>query len=146
MPATRLLFLLALCPAYAHAEIYACTDKGRMPVYQNFPCEFDRLGSMPPTQPGAQAPVEPVIRSQQARGAAATPVRDRAARPRGATVPPRPSMPRVGMTSEEVRAVWGEPSNSSKEELAKRDIEVWNYADSRSVVFDRKGIVTAVHW
>jgi hypothetical protein len=50
------------------------------------------------------------------------------------------------MTREEVRAVWGEPIDTSREEFAKEDIETWSYADSRSIRFDRKGRAAAIRW
>ena len=40
--------LLLVFPALgAHGEIYKCSSKKTMTVYQNFPCESDSLGSMP---------------------------------------------------------------------------------------------------
>jgi hypothetical protein len=128
--ASRLLcLLLALPPAAAQAEIYACTGKGRLPVYQNFPCQFDRLASAPD------------------EGAATTPAtRNGPQNLKAAVFAPKPPAPRVGMTTDQVRAIWGDPQDLTKEEFAKRDIETWTYANSRSIVFDRKGIVTSIHW
>jgi hypothetical protein len=126
----RLVWLLVALPAAAaQAEIYACTDKGRLPVYQNFPCQFDRL---------AFAPDE---------GTATTPATRNGPQSLKKTVSaPKASAPRVGMTTDQVRAIWGDPQDLTKEEFAKRDIETWTYANSRSIVFDRKGIVTSIHW
>jgi len=56
-----------------------------------------------------------------------------------------PSVPRIGMSSVEVRRIWGEPINSTTEEFAKADIETWTYPGERSVRFDRKGRVIAIH-
>ena len=50
------------------------------------------------------------------------------------------------MTTDHVKTIWGEPLETTKEEFAKGDIETWTYADSRSIHFDRKGRVTAMHW
>lgn len=124
-----LLLVAALAASPAGAEIYRCTGKGRLPVYQNFPCQFDRASS---SDVAAAAGHEGMNRSPTAT-----------ATPAGAA---HASTPRIGMTTEQVRAIWGDPVDSSKEEFAKRDIEVWSYADSRSIEFDRKGIVTAIHW
>ena len=126
----RLVWLLMALPAAAaQAEIYTCTGKGRLPVYQNFPCQFDRLVSAPD------------------EGAAPTPATRHGPESLKTTVfAPKPAAPRVGMSAEQVRAIWGEPQDLTKEEFAKRDIETWTYANSRSIVFDRKGIVTSIHW
>jgi hypothetical protein len=123
-----LLLLLLVVPGAppVHAEIYACAGKHRLTVYQNFPCQFDR----------ADAVTAPADARADAAGANF---------PQGPRAP-RPVVPRVGMSTEEVRAIWGEPKDMTTEEHAKRDIERWTYADSRSVVFDRKGIVTSIHW
>ena len=125
----RLVWLLVALPAAAaQAEIYVCTAKGRLPVYQNFPCQFDRLASAPD------------------EGAATTPATHGPESLKATVFAPKPAAPRVGMTAEQVRAIWGDPQNLTKEEFAKRDIETWTYANSRSIVFDRKGIVTSIHW
>ena len=53
-----LLLLLALPAAQAHAEIYACPGRRDVIVYQNFPCPFNSLGSVPDdagTPPHARA-------------------------------------------------------------------------------------------
>ena len=54
------------------------------------------------------------------------------------------TMPRVGMTTEQVKAIWGEPIDTTKEEEAKGDIETWMYANSRSIRFDLKGRVAEI--
>ena len=128
-PAVALACIATLAATPARSEIYRCTGKSRMPVYQNFPCEFDRLSLVP----GGAGTAAALPRGERKPAAALA-------------VAERPSAPRIGMTTDEVRAVWGNPRNLTKEEFAKRDIEVWTYADSRSIEFDRKGIVTAIHW
>ena len=137
MPIAPLLSLLVatlvavLAATPAHAEIYACTAKSRLPVYQNFPCQFDRLADAPaPT--GVSHPSTMAATAQPARLTTAS--------------APRPATPRVGMTTSDVREIWGNPQSISKEELARKDIETWSYADSRLIEFDRKGIVTAIRW
>lgn len=109
-----------------HAEIYACAGPHRMPVYQNFPCEFASLGAVSATATvvGVQAPS-----SGPGDGAHLTPVA---------------TMPRVGMTTEQVKAIWGQPSDTTREEYARGDIETWTYADSRSIRFDLKGRVAEI--
>jgi hypothetical protein len=44
--------------------------------------------------------------------------------------------PRIGMSKEEVRAMWGEPTDSLWEEPGEGDrSELWSYGNSRSVRF-----------
>ena len=63
-------------------------------------------------------------------------------------MPARPvaTMPRVGMTTNEVKTIWGEPLDMSREEYAKGNIETWTYANSRSIRFDVKGRVADIKW
>lgn len=122
-----LALFVALSAGAASGEIYKCTAKRRITTYQNFPCEFDSLGSVP-------AAFEPVVGA--AAGAHTRPAN------RAATA----SVPRAGMTTDDVKAIWGEPNGTSKEEFVKGDIETWTYDDSRSVQFDRKGRVTNIKW
>ena len=126
--------------APAAADIYECTGKKSMPTYQNFPCEFDSLGDLP-SPPAAAAT------TSTARTAAAGHAPVRAGNPdsrvhRAGAAP----APRVGMSADEVKAIWGQPIDTSKEELRKGTIETWTYADSRSIEFDRKGRVTGIKW
>lgn len=118
--------VLLLGSGACQAEIYACAGPHRMTVYQNFPCEFASLGAVSATTPvaGVQAPS-----SRPGDGAHAMPV---------ATIP------RVGMTTEQVKAIWGQPIDTTREEYAKGDIETWTYADARSIRFDLKGRVSEI--
>jgi hypothetical protein len=44
--------------------------------------------------------------------------------------------PRIGMTPNEVRAMWGEPTDTRWEEPGEGDLyELWSYGDTRSVRF-----------
>jgi len=56
-----------------------------------------------------------------------------------------PAEPQIGMTTEEVRAIWGEPTDTVQEEpqIGGR-LEVWSYGDSRSVSFNPRGRVAAI--
>jgi hypothetical protein len=59
--------------------------------------------------------------------------------------PAAPAEPRIGMTTEEVRAIWGEPTDTHWEEPGDGDLsELWSYGPSRSVRFDRKRRVAAI--
>jgi len=128
----------ALCAAPASAEIFKCVAKNGTDLYQNFPCQFDSLGSLPSSPPSAKTTFRPGDASQ--------------AKPKAAPVdagstgksPTLPTEPRVGMTTEEVRALWGEPVETIQDEPIDGRIEIWRYGDSRSVQFDRKHRVLAV--
>jgi len=120
--------LLLASSTTAYADIYACPGNRGMTTYQNFPCEFDSLGAVPAT-----------ARVASAQATSSRPG-DRAPAMRVET------MPRVGMTTEQVKAIWGEPIYTTKEEEAKGDIETWMYADSRSIRFDLKGRVAEIKW
>lgn len=101
-----------------------------MPTYQNFPCEFDSLGAMPVTEAAAKGSASPPPKQVQSP----TPAR------------PATSTPRVGMTTNQVKAIWGDPLDTTREEYAKGDIETWRYAGSRSIRFDLKGRVSEIKW
>jgi hypothetical protein len=59
--------------------------------------------------------------------------------------PALPAEPRLGMTTEEVRTIWGEPTDTAQEEPGRGGrFEVWSYGDSRSVRFDHRGRVSAI--
>jgi hypothetical protein len=48
------------------------------------------------------------------------------------------------MTMAEVTAIWGEPEETSQEEPRDGRIEIWRYADGRSVQFSNKQLVLLV--
>jgi hypothetical protein len=121
----------ALCAAPpAAAEIFKCLGKNGTDLYQNFPCQFDSLGSLPSSPPSAKTKLPPSDASQ--------------AKPKVVPVdvastgksPTLPTEPRVGMTTDEVRAMWGEPTDTRWEEPGEGDLyELWSYGNSRSVRF-----------
>jgi hypothetical protein len=126
-----LVLVLLFAAAPARSEIFQCTANKAMPTYQNFPCEFDTLGVM-------------------TAGSASGAPKSNPSAPTAAGPKPMPSgansIPRVGMTTGEVKAIWGEPRDTTKEEYARGDIETWTYADSRSIRFDLKGRVAEIKW
>jgi hypothetical protein len=128
--AIPLLAALSAAPP-AYGDIFECTGKGAMPIYQNFPCEFDSLAdaNLPA---GAKTPLAATAASANTGVHA-----NRAA---------VEVTPQVGMTAKQVRAIWGEPLETNREEFAKGNIETWKYADSRSIRFDVKGRVQRIHW
>ena len=118
--------LLFFAAAPASAEIFKCIGKDGVVVYQNFPCEIDSLGSLPTS-------ATTVVASNGSDQSKTT------------SSKPLPSEPGVGMTAEEVRAIWGEPTDTFNEEPGDGGrVEVWAYGSDRSVRFDHRSRVTAV--
>lgn len=128
---------LAMMP-FASAEIFKCTAKNGLTLYQNFPCEIDSLGSLP-SRPAAGKP-SPEPKSIQADATSPVPQASAAA------VMPRPqaSQPRVGMTADEVKAIWGEPAEVVQDEPRSGRVEIWQYEDGRVVQINQKHRVIAV--
>ena len=131
-----ILLPVALAASGASAAIYKCQAKDGTALYQNFPCPIDSLGSLPSNS--TSAPSAPRDPNQT------TPKVERV----GAAETNRPviaqSEPRIGMSIEEVRAIWGEPLSSYSDELVEGRVDIWTYGDTRSVKFDVNGKVTAV--
>ena len=50
----------------------------------------------------------------------------------------------MGMTPDEVRAIWGEPVEAIQDEPREGRIEIWRYGETRSVQFNNKQRVVAV--
>jgi hypothetical protein len=126
-----LFFVLFVAPL-ASAETFKCVGKYGEALYQNFPCQFESIGSTP-------------MDAQDPKKTPAVPTEPRLGTQGPKKSPAAPAEPRVGMTTEEVRAIWGEPTNTVQEEPGDGPrSEVWSYGDSRSVRFDRRGRVTAI--
>jgi len=88
-----------LCAAPpASAEIFKCVGKNGADLYQNFPCHIDSLGSLPSSPPATNVTLPPGDASQAKPRAA--PVITSIAKSAKATEP------RVGMTTDEVKAIW----------------------------------------
>jgi hypothetical protein len=109
------LFSVLFVAPLASAEVFKCVGKYGEALYQNFPCQFESMGG---TSIDAQRPKKS---------------------------PAVPAEPRLGMTTDEDRAIWGEPTDTVQEEPGDGGrFEVWSYGASRSVRFDRKRRVTAI--
>jgi hypothetical protein len=141
-PRQALVALVALsaflaAPAVA-AEIFKCVAKDGSPLYQNFPCNIDSLGVLPPNPP--------VAKTSQVVGAAAQEKSKTEPVNVASTVKSTaPGEPSIGMTAEEVRALLGEPDDVFEDEPANGGrVSVWRYADGRSLQFDQKHRVTVV--
>ncbi len=132
-----LFWLLLLVAPLASADIFKCVAKSGLDLYQNFPCRFQSADwstmNMALVKPQPNAPSSPL--SAAARPAANTVART----PASST-----SQLRLGMATEDVRALWGEPTDSYWEEPGEGDrFEVWLYGGTRSVRFVH-GLVSAV--
>jgi Domain of unknown function (DUF4124) len=120
------LFSVLFVTSLASAEVFKCVGKNGEDLYQNFPCQFESISGTSTDAP--PAPKKPPT--------------DVAAPKKSTAVP---AEPRIGMTTDEVRAVWGEPTNTVQEEPGDGPrFEVWSYGPSRSVRFDRKRRVAAI--
>jgi Domain of unknown function (DUF4124) len=119
------LFCVLFVAPLASAEIFKCVGQYGEALYQNFPCQFMSMGGMPMDAPGPK---------------------ESPANVSGPKKPPAaPAAPRVGMTNDEVRAIWGEPTEIIQEEPGEGSrFEVWSYDASRSVRFDRKRRVSSI--
>jgi hypothetical protein len=133
-----LLFIVFGAPV-ASAEIVKCVAKDGTDLYQNFPCQFESMGWMPMNAQSTNTPSAPSD-SEPTKVKADTPqVKSDG---KAHTVPREP---RVGMTPNEVRAIWGEPTDIISDEVVEGRIEIWSYGNSRSVRFDEiKGRASAV--
>jgi hypothetical protein len=133
---------LAMSPALA--EIFKCSAKDGSPLYQNFPCEFDSLGSLPSPATADAAPTGATVsaaqhgkaRSKSAAGAAAVP---------GALLKPTAATePLVGMTEAQVKSMLGEPDDVLEDEPRSGRISIWRYRKGESVTFNVKRRVISV--
>lgn len=107
------LFSVLFVAPLASAEIFKCLGKHGEDLYQNFPCQFESVAGIPKDGPAPKKS------------------------------PAAPAEPRLGMTTDEVRVIWGEPTEVVQEEPGNGPrFEVWSYGASQSVRFDRRGRVT----
>jgi hypothetical protein len=129
-----LLFVLFVAPL-ASAEIFKCVGKKGEDLYQNFPCQFESGGGMPTDVADTKRSPTDVTDTKKSRADVAGPKKSPAA----------PAEPSPGMTMDEVKSLWGEPTEIIQEEPGEGGrFEVWSYGESRSVRFDRKRRVASV--
>ena len=137
MTRSKWLLVALAFAAPAAADIYKCTDKSGLDRYQNFPCPIDSIGS------SATAPSP----AKTVPGSSGAPPAQPASIPVAVVAnnrPAVPSEPRLGMSEDEVRAIWGEPQETIQDELRDGRIEIWRYGDGRSVQFSNKRRVLVV--
>ena len=129
------LFAVLLVAPLASAEVFKCVGKYGEALYQNFPCQFVSMGGTAMDAPGPkELPADvpgPKKSPTDVSGAKKSPAAS--------------AEPRAGMTGDEVRAIWGEPTEIIQEEPGDGGrFEVWSYGASRSVRFDRKRRVSSI--
>lgn len=125
-----IFWLLLFVAPIASAQIFKCVAKNGTDLYQNFPCGIDSIGSLPTNGQSEKAG----LAQSDPKGA-----KPNALPPAGVASGKSmiaQSEPRIGMTTEEVRAMWGEPTDTRWEEPGEGDLsELWLYGNSRSVRF-----------
>ena len=126
MPKLALVMFVAVCAASVQAEIFKCVGKKGADVYQNFPCHLDSIGSVQTMQP--PKPEAGTARNVRSAGIASA----------------TGGGPKVGMTADEVTAIWGEPVDRYEDEQASGRFQIWEYGGKRSVRFNHKRRVVAV--
>lgn len=140
--ASLLVFLMLIASQASAGEIFKCVAKDGGPLYQNFPCNIDSLGWLPWDPPVAKTPSMPgaaAAEKSTAGPSKAEPMN------KASTVKPTYTELRIGMTSDEVRALLGEPEEMIDDEPAEGGrISIWRYAYGRSVQFDHKHYVTEI--
>jgi hypothetical protein len=129
------LFTVLLVAPLASAEVFKCVGKYGEALYQNFPCQFASMGGTAMDAPGPkELPADvpgPKKSPTDVSGAKKSPAAS--------------AEPRAGMTGDEVKAIWGEPTEIIQEEPGDGSrFEVWSYGASRSVRFDRKRRVSSI--
>ena len=137
-----LVILSALVGAQAvEAEIFKCATKDGSPLYQNFPCDIDSLGSLPSNPPVARmASNSPAAKTASNPSAAGQEKPKTAQISLASIVKSTPTAElRVGMTDDEVRTILGEPEEMVDDEPAEGGrVSLWRFADGRFVQFDHK--------
>src|SRR5437868_4877809 len=136
------IIVLPFCSApLASAEIFKCVAKDRTALYQNFPCEFDSIGWVPLNALAAKTTlISPAVMSPTASQAKPKAPVNVAPVNVASTVRSTPTGElQIGMSSDEVRVLLGEPEEMVDDEPADGGrVSNWRYADGRIVQFDHK--------
>ena len=142
------ILVLPFCAAPpASAEIFKCVAKDGTALYQNFSCDMDSLGSLPSNPPVAKtASNAPVAKTPSKPGVAGQEKSKTEPIKVASTVKSTYTRePQIGMSSDEVRTLFGEPEEMVDDEPAEGGrVSNWRYADGRIVQFDHKHHVLGV--
>ena len=146
-----LILVSAFCAALpASAEIFKCVAKDGTALYQNFPCDIDSLGSLPSNPLVATTASNAfAAKNPSTAGAAGQNKSDKSKTPPINAAPTVKSTytgePQIGMSSDEVRVLLGEPEEMVDDEPDEGGrVSNWRYADGRIVQFDHKHHVLGV--
>jgi len=150
---------LCATPAYGDA-IYTCAGQDGSRVLQDTPCGVDsQVDVQKETSDAKDAPVAPAgapaARSSNGANAPASDgaVMDRAQSAKSDTSAPvsdsaaddpanLPSEPALGMTQQQVKAILGEPTSITQEEVVQGKTVTWTYGEDRVLQFDTSGQLT----
>ena len=115
------LTALLASPVFA-SEIFKCVAKDGSPLFQNFPCDIDSIGS---------------VASNGAAAKAAAPLdKSKTERLKPSSNNATGGLP-VGMSSDEVKSLLGAPEEMVTDEPGTGGrITTWRYADGRLLQFD----------
>lgn len=152
--------MLFVAPLASAETIFKCAGKNGTVLYRNFPCPSESESKVwvrtdaqdPRTVPspaGNSLTIrdEPRMENPAAPGPTGNPVATQSeprietpTAPSAASGPPAAQgEPRIGMTTKEVKAIWGEPTEVTQEEVVQGRVQTWSYGPSRSVQFDDTG-------
>lgn len=157
-----LLSMLLVAPLASAETIFKCAGKDGKDLFRNSPCPSEsdskvwvrtdaQYTTTPPTpSPAANSPAtraEPRVETPTAPGPAGNPLAtqdepriEKTTAPSSASAPlVTQGVPRIGMTAKEVRALWGEPTEVTQEEVVQGRVETWSYGASGSIQFDHTG-------
>jgi hypothetical protein len=132
---------LFLVSPLVSAEIFKCSDAKGNAKYQNFPCQIDSIGSAATAVAPKEQAAIPTTRVEPVR---ATPAKSPSVAQ--TATPKARGEPDIGMTTDQVRALLGEPTRT---EVTDFDgFETWYYdlkhGDVRTLRFDKTGRVLLV--
>ena len=115
------LTALLATPVFA-SDIFKCVAKDGSPLFQNFPCEIDSIGS---------------VASNGATPKSAAPADKSKSEPAKTRALDTSSGLPVGMSSDEVKSLLGAPEEMITDEPGTGGrITTWRYADGRLLQFD----------
>jgi hypothetical protein len=150
------------CAAPAYADnIYQCAGKDGAEVLQNMPCQagsevwVQKDGGEAKSAPLARGATQGATRHAPDAAASDAAVMDAQSAKTDASAVPGdtaaadsealanlPSEPALGMSQQQVKAILGEPTAISREEVVQGTEMTWTYGDSRVLQFDSSGRLT----
>jgi hypothetical protein len=151
-PAGAAMALLFLLAGQANAgAIYGCPGPNGAQVLQDTPCESNSELVVPKDAGDAKnapaaAPANdaggidrPQVQNASPDGSAPASEPVAAGSNDAANAPTEPAL---GMTQQQVRAILGEPTAITQEEVVQGKETTWSYGDSRVLQFDASGVLT----